>query len=272
MGTGSGRNRGTSAGKMIPRASSRYTQAMIDHQHEGDIRSYYDDFATRYEAERRTVRPDGYHALIDDLEVDFALRYGRGGDVLEVGCGTGLILQRLAPSCRSARGVDLSPGMLDKARERGLDVQVGSATELPFPDDSFDMVCSFKVLAHVPDIRRALQEMVRVTKPGGHALAEFYNPASLRAVVKRVGPAGAISDARKEDAVYTRFDAPWRVPQLLPGNARIVDSRGVRIVTPAAVVMRVPVVRRVFRKLEWTLCDSPLSRLGGFWIAAIRKI
>ncbi len=238
---------------------------------EDDIRTYYDDFAARYEAERRTVRPDGYHALLDDLEVDFALRFGGGRDVLEVGCGTGLILQRLAAECRSARGVDLSPGMLDKARERGLDVQVGSATELPFEDDSFDMVCSFKVLAHVPEIGKALQEMVRVTRPGGHVLAEFYNPVSLRALAKRLGPARSISDARKEDAVYTRFDAPWQVRRMLPHNTRIVMSRGVRIVIPTALVMRVPVARTVFRKLEWALCDGPLSRLGGFWIAAIRK-
>ena len=259
---------------LLPRRS-RYTPPMTDHPHpttkEEDIRSYYDDFAARYEAERRTVRPDGYHALIDDLEVDFALRFGQGRDVLEVGCGTGLILQRLAAGCRSAHGVDLSPGMLDKARERGLDVQVGSATELPFDDASFDMVCSFKVLAHVPEIGKALHEMVRVTRPGGHVLAEFYNPVSLRALAKRLGPAGAISDARKEDAVYTRFDAPWQVRRMLPPHTRIVASRGVRIVTPAALVMRLPIARSVFRKLEWTLCDSPLSRLGGFWIAAIRK-
>ena len=238
---------------------------------EQDIRSYYDEFAQRYEAERRTRRPDGYHAMIDDLEIDFALRFGESEDVLEVGCGTGLILERLAARCRSAKGVDLSPGMLQLARNRGLDVTVGSATELPFEDASFGMVCSFKVLAHVPDIRTALREMVRVTRPGGHILAEFYNPYSLRAVAKRLGPAGAISDAKKEDAVFTRFDTPWRVKDMLPGGCDIIGSRGVRIVTPAAFVMRIPFARGVFRKLEWSLCDTRLSQLGGFWIAAIRK-
>jgi ubiquinone/menaquinone biosynthesis C-methylase UbiE len=256
---------------MLVGPGSRYTADMIEHQPEKDIRSYYDDFAARYEAERRTARPDGYHALIDDLEVDYALRYGRGQDVLEVGCGTGLILQRLAGECRTARGVDLSPGMLEKARERGLDVQVGSATKLPFEDATFDMVCSFKVLAHVPDIETALAEMVRVTRAGGHVLAEFYNPISIRAIVKRIGPAGAISDGRKEDAVYTRFDAPWQVRRLLPPGTEIVGSRGVRIVTPAAMLMRLPIARSMLRRLEWSLCDGPLSRFGGFWIAAIRK-
>jgi ubiquinone/menaquinone biosynthesis C-methylase UbiE len=173
-------------------------------EREESIRSYYDEFAARYEDQRRTRRPDGYHALIDDLEIDFALRYGAGGDLLEVGCGTGLILERLAAHCKTAKGVDLSPGMLEPAKARGLDVQVGSATSLPFEDEQFDVVCSFKVLAHVPEIEQAIREMLRVTRKGGYVLAELYNPMSLRALVKRLGPAGAISDKTKESAVFTR--------------------------------------------------------------------
>jgi ubiquinone/menaquinone biosynthesis C-methylase UbiE len=236
------------------------------------IRSYYDEFAARYESQRRPNRPDGYHALLDDLEVDYTLQHAGGGDVLEVGCGTGLILERLASHCRSAKGVDLSEGMLAKARERGLDVRYATATELPFEDESFDVVCSFKVLAHVPEIGKALSEMVRVTRKGGHVLAEFYNPMSLRALAKRLGPAGAISDKTHEDAVYTRFDPPWRVARLLPPRCELVASRGVRILTPAAFLMRAPVVGPVLRKLEWSVCDSPLAAFGGFWIASIRRL
>lgn len=238
---------------------------------EASIRSYYDEFSTRYEARRRPNDPGGYHALLDDLEIDYALRFCNGGDLLEVGCGTGLILERLARKCRSAKGVDLSEGMLEKARERGLDATLGSATALPFDDKSFDVVCSFKVLAHVPEIATALDEMVRVTRPGGHILAEFYNPWSLRALAKRFGPAGAISDKTLEDAVYTRFDSPAEVRKMIPPGCELVASRGVRILTPAAAAMRVPLLRNVLRSAEWAVCDSPLAAFGGFWIAAIRR-
>lgn len=235
------------------------------------IRAYYDDFAGGYERHRGPSDPGGYHALVDDLEVEFASRWAAGRDVLEVGCGTGLVLERLARVARSAKGIDLSPGMLEKARARGLDVREGSATELPFEDASFDVACSFKVLAHVPDIGKALAEMARVVRPGGFVLAEFYNPLSLRALAKRLGPAGAISASKTEDAVYTRFDAPWDVKKLLPPGCTIAASRGVRIVTPAAVAMRVPVLGAALRRAEHALADSPLSIFGGFWIAAIEK-
>jgi len=240
-------------------------------QRDHHTRAYYDDFAHRYEAERRPNRPDGYHALVDDLEVDLVERYGAGGDVLECGVGTGLLLERIARFARSARGIDLSPGMLERARARGLDVREASVTGLPFEDESFDVTCAFKVLAHVPEIGRALAEMARVTRRGGVVIAEFYNPVSVRGLVKRFGPAGAVSRTKRESDVYTRFDAPWVVPRVLPPSLGIEAVRGVRIVTPSARVMRVPVVREVMRRLERRLADTPASFFGGFYVTVLRR-
>jgi ubiquinone/menaquinone biosynthesis C-methylase UbiE len=239
--------------------------------HPHATRAYYDDFSHRYDAERRPHRPDGYHALVDDLEVDLVERYGAGGDVLECGVGTGLLLERIARFARSAHGIDLSPKMLELSRARGLDVREASVTHIPFPAASFDVTCSFKVLAHVPDIGRALAEMARVTRPGGVVIAEFYNPVSLRGALKRFGPARAISHARDESSVYTRFDAPWVVPRVLPPSLRVEAVRGVRIVTPAAAVLRIPVVRDVVRRLEQTLADTPAAFFAGFYVAVLRK-
>src|SRR6185436_12414033 len=101
-------------------------------QHLSDTRAYYDAFSTQYEAHRGGRDPGGYHDLLDELEAAFVERYGRQRDVLEVGCGTGLLLERFRRFARSTKGIDLSPGMLARARERGLDVAEGSATALPF--------------------------------------------------------------------------------------------------------------------------------------------
>ena len=116
----------------------------------------------------------------------------------------GLLLERFAGFAKTAKGIDLSPGMLAKATERGLDVREGSVTALPFPDESFDVTCSFKVLAHVPQIGKGLAEMARVTRPGGVILAEFYNPWSFRSLAKRALPAGRILRARGGRATSTR--------------------------------------------------------------------
>ena len=59
------------------------------------------EFAAGYEAQRRPADPHGYHAMIDDLEVGITERYARGKDLLEVGCGTGLLLERFRSFARS---------------------------------------------------------------------------------------------------------------------------------------------------------------------------
>jgi SAM-dependent methyltransferase len=161
--------------------------------------------------------------------------------------------------------------MLAHARKRGLDVHEGSATSLPFSDGAFDVTCSFKVLPHVPDIERALAEMARVTRPGGHVIAEFYNPWSVRGAVKRFGPSRSVADGAHEGHVFTRYDSPVDVKRLAPRGCSIVAARGVRIVTPVALTMRVPVLRSLLRSAEHLLCDSPLSMFGGFYVVALRK-
>ena len=231
-------------------------------------RDYYDEFSKRYEHGRDA----GYHAMLDRLESEIALRYARHADVLEAGCGTGLILRRLAPETRRAIGLDLSAGMLGHARRRGLDVVQGSITELPFANDSFDVVCSFKVLAHVERIRDALAELGRVTRPGGHLVLEFYNPWSLRGLVKRLKPATPVGDATHDEHVFTRYDTLSDVRAMLPRGFEVVDLRGVRVVTPAAAVFALPAVGKVFDFVENRACDAPvLRRLGGFLIVVARK-
>jgi ubiquinone/menaquinone biosynthesis C-methylase UbiE len=234
-------------------------------------RAYYDDFSTGYEKHRRPNDPYGYHAMLDDLEVSIVERFARGEDVLECGCGTGLLLERFATFAKSAKGIDLSPGMLEHARKRGLDVVEGSVTELPFPDASFDVTCSFKVLAHVPEIGTALREMARVTRPGGVILAELYNPFSFRGLAKKFGPAGAVSRARKESDVYTRLDAPWILPRIAPPGTKVERIFGVRMVTPSAGFMKIPGLRTVLRRAEFKLMATPMAYVGGFYVAVLRK-
>jgi ubiquinone/menaquinone biosynthesis C-methylase UbiE len=232
-----------------------------------DSQSYYDAFSRRYEVGRDA----GYHALIDALTVGLLRRYARGRDVLEVGCGTGLILKEIAGDARRAAGVDLSAGMLSRSRERGLTVVQGDATALPFASGSFDIVCAYKILPHVPDLKAALAEMTRLLRPGGHLLAEFYNRRSLRHLVKRLKRPTGVAEGVTDTEVFTRYDTLATFSAALPRGVEVVATRGIRIVTPAALVHRIPGVRGIFSLLERALCDSPLRGWAGFVTVVARK-
>src|SRR6185312_1525695 len=210
--------------------------------------------------------------MLDDLEVEIVERYGKDRDVLEVGCGTGLILDRVADFTTSATGIDLSGGMLAKAAGRGLSVAQASATELPIATASVDVAYSFKVLAHIPDIAGAMREMARVVRPGGHVLAEFYNARSLRRLVKAVKPPSAVSENTHDEHVYTRYDDARAIRSYLPDELEWVATRGIRVITPVAAVLRVPLVGAAVRWAEHRLADLPGARNhGGFLVAICRK-
>ena len=228
---------------------------------------YYDEFSDWYELERH----HGYHAMLDRLELDVVRPLAKGKDVLEVGAGTGLIMEGLKESANRQVGLDISSGMLKAAVGRGFEVVQGSATDLPFENEQFDLAYSFKVLAHVPDIKEALQEMSRVLRPGGYLVAEFYNAYSIRRLAKLLGGPGKISEQSTEAEVYTRWDTPDEIESYLPGDVTFEGWRGVRVFTPAAVAFKVPLAETVLPKLEAMALASPLARFGGFLIAVCRK-
>ena len=96
-----------------------------------------------------------------------------GGAVLDVGCGTGVLAFAVRDATTTTRvlGIDLSPEYVAHASTNNADArvrfEVGDAEALRLQDASFDRTISLLVLNFVPDRRRALGEMIRVTKPGG---------------------------------------------------------------------------------------------------------
>ena len=104
-----------------------------------------------------------------------------GARVLDIGCGTGMHLERYArDGCRVA-GIDLSPAMLRIARRRlggDADLREANALEMPFEDASFEVVLASLVLhEHSPEHRLAiLAQMKRVMKPDGRMLIVDFHP------------------------------------------------------------------------------------------------
>ena len=102
----------------------------------------------------------------------------RSGNVLDVGCGSGLLTEELASRLgpQNVAAVDPSPLVeACAARVPGADVRKGAAESLPWPDDSFDAALSQLVLHFLDDPVAGLVEMRRVTRPGGVVAACTWN-------------------------------------------------------------------------------------------------
>lgn len=135
--------------------------------HFDEIAEEYDDSIPIHVMEHLTAR-----------RVRLAESLLASGKVLDVGCGTGRFLSAL-PARYDRSGIDVSAKMLDYARQKGLEVEQASSAELPFGDDSFDLVATFAVLHHLIDpevVRASLGEMVRVARPGGAVIVWDHNP------------------------------------------------------------------------------------------------
>lgn len=100
------------------------------------------------------------------------------GSVLDIGCGIGLYLERLAELSPQVYGVEFDYSRAKTAKEKGLSLTSSAGEHLPFSSSTFDLVLSHEVLEHVENDRTSIEEIVRVLKapdnesssPGGRLL------------------------------------------------------------------------------------------------------
>ena len=133
----------------------------------------YDSIAANY---------DRRYAINDYSGVEEALaafvRPDLAGRVLEVGCGTGHWLRRLAERGIRVAGVDASSNMLDYARDQAPGAALAHATaeHLPWASAAFERVFCINALHHFEDKRRFLAEARRVLRPGGQLMTIGLDP------------------------------------------------------------------------------------------------
>lgn len=106
-----------------------------------------------------------------------AARPGPGDTLLDLACGGGIVVCAFAPHVGHATGIDMTPAMLDQARQLAAEKNVanvtwrlGDAAALPYPDASFSIVTARFSFHHFTDPLAVLREMVRVCAPGGRVL------------------------------------------------------------------------------------------------------
>ena len=160
---------------------------------EGAVRTAYRRWAPVYDNTIGRVVSEGRKRAVDIVNT-------RCGRVLEVGVGTGLSLPAYRRELEIV-GIDLSPEMLKKARERvaaeGLANVTGlhemDASDLEFPDGSFDTVVAMFVMTVVPEPEKVMRELARVCRPGGEVLIvnHFSTEEGVRGwVERRMAPFG----------------------------------------------------------------------------------
>ena len=150
-----------------------------------------------------------------------AIPIRRRDTVLEVGCGTGVVLRDLVPLVgRGGRvaGVDPSRAVLAAARRlcRGLGVhlRLADGAKLPFADDGFDVALAVTVLLHVADPVAVVREMARVTRPGGRVAVQDQDFGTLALA----HPDRALSDRILDGVVNHMYEEPYsgrRLPAVL---------------------------------------------------------
>jgi ubiquinone/menaquinone biosynthesis C-methylase UbiE len=130
------------------------------------IQEHYDTIADVYDHHYDQPRGRFYHTHISNY-IMHALP--QGGKLLDIGCGTGLFVERYIEAGGSAIGIDISRKMIEKARRRctECDYTLGTGEKIPFYDNSFDAVSSLLVFSYIKDPEMMLNEAYRVLKPGG---------------------------------------------------------------------------------------------------------
>jgi ubiquinone/menaquinone biosynthesis C-methylase UbiE len=123
-------------------------------------------------AERRAAQ-QAAHAAALAARLESLLPLRGGERVLDVGCGAGALAYAVAPAAREVVAIDSDPSMVEVARANApanVRVELGDGERLPFEDNEFDVAATLRTLHHTLHAARLVNELVRVTKPGGIVL------------------------------------------------------------------------------------------------------
>jgi ubiquinone/menaquinone biosynthesis C-methylase UbiE len=162
------------------------------HRHPSDRHGDFDAWAPSYDRSRlQGLFFDRVHDRV--VAAVIPLVRGMGAPVVvDVGCGTGRLLERLRAALPAASlvGVDPSAGMISVARAkeglRGVRLEVGSAEALPLEDAGCDVVVSTVSFHHWSDKAGGLRDVARVLRPGGHVLLlDIFARGPLAPLVRR---------------------------------------------------------------------------------------
>jgi SAM-dependent methyltransferase len=162
-----------------------------------------------------------FEAVLDAAQV------GPGTRLLDVGCGSGLTLVLARQRGAVPAGLDISPGLLQVARDRlpDADLREGDLEFLPFGDAAFDAVTGVNAFQFAGDPRQALREAARVARPGGRVVASlFAAPERSQGTVVHEAMSALIPPEQASDHAPYALSAPGNLEAALTGAGLQVEN------------------------------------------------
>lgn len=221
---------------------------------------YYNDYSNFYSEERSSK----YYEIINEFEADIVRSYSsRKSYAVEVGPGTGVIMNKLVKDFGKLVGVEPSDGMRERALAQGLDVVSGTAEDLPFADGEVDLVYTFMAYPHFADSAAFRKESSRCLKENGILIVGFYNRFSFKHLTYK------IRWFRKSDPVHVRAQS-WAEVRREFRDWKIEREAGTRIFGFHRKVYEIPALGSIFVKMD-ELCSKSLRHFAGYSFVVLRK-
>jgi Methylase involved in ubiquinone/menaquinone biosynthesis len=147
------------------------------------------------------------------------LKPAPGSSLLDVSCGTGLLMKAAHSYKLNAMGVDFSRVAIEEARKYGP-AFLGNGEKLPLPDNSFDYVVNLGSLEHFEDMASGVKEMARVLKPSGQACILVPNTYGLLWTIWHAKNTGEVF---ADDQPLQRYGSRMQWQRLLENNGLHVE-------------------------------------------------
>jgi len=217
----------------------------IREQSQVQFKEHYEKEAQVYDKVRSTSLMG---VLVDRLQVEFIAEEieclkKEDFKVLEAGCGTGRILIPLAEKGINIYGVDPAINMLavlkNKIGNKNLAVELkeGDIENIPYPDNTFDVVYTMHVLMHMSIHKKAISEMYRILKPRGKMIMDFPNKSSPYTAFSIV-----INQKKKRTHLFTKKD--------LKKLFKSYNYKITGLFSYSKAIYKIPLIRRLIYLVE----------------------
>jgi ubiquinone/menaquinone biosynthesis C-methylase UbiE len=232
-----------------------------------DVQQYWDEypcgiqvsdkeFGSREFFEEIKKKFDRTYAAYAHSEKLLRFRDRKGKSVLEIGCGIGIDAAEFARHGAQVTALDLSPKNIELAKKyfaynnlKGT-LLVGNAEEMCFDDNTFDAVVAIGVFIYTPNTRKAIDEVLRVVKPGGEVICMFWNRISWYPLLVRLS--GKNFDHEEQDAPLIQLYSVSEIKRMFEKFAR-VEIEMDRF--PTKTIKRSGILARVYNYSLVPLCQ-----------------